>query len=67
MADELKTPLTDDHYNQIVDALKRIKFGEEQIALAESAGLDMSQRKADLADAKQKLLGVKRAYFPNRA
>lgn len=59
-------PLTQDHLRQIQDGLHFIGLAETQIELAQRAGLDVSDQKAKLVDAKAKLLQIKQVYFPNQ-
>lgn len=66
MATNPFSPLTDDHHSQIVSALKQIEAAKAQVALAKQAGIDVSGADQKIQDAEQKLLAIKRTYFPNK-
>lgn len=63
---DIPNPLTEQHYQQIVNGLSVIAQAEQQILLAKQAGINVDQQSAQLADNKQKLLQVKNTYFPGR-
>lgn len=60
------SPLTLDHLQQIKNSLSVIEQAEAQISLAERAGIDMTNQKAQIADSKAKLLQIKSVYFPGQ-
>lgn len=60
------SPLTGEHLAQINDALERAKAGEAQITLAERAGLDVADQKAQLERDVEKLRQIKSVYFPGQ-
>lgn len=51
---------------QIRDQLSKLDDADVQIARAERAGIDMSERKKQAQDARQRLLKIKQAYFPGQ-
>jgi hypothetical protein len=64
MADIPNSPLTKAHLEEIQRGLNVIKNAEYQITLAKQAGIDVSDKEAQLADAKDKLQRLKSVYFP---
>ena len=60
------SPLTDDHLNQINDALQKVTVAESQITLAKQAGIEMAHHENQVTAAKERLLAIKRTYFPGR-
>jgi len=60
------SPLTEEHYQQIRNALDMIAVGEQQIDLARRAGIDVADSEQQVKDAKSKLLQIKNVYFPGR-
>lgn len=59
-------PLTQDDINQLNEQLKTVTFAESEIRKAESAGIDMTEQKAQLKDTKAQLLRIKNTYAPGR-
>lgn len=51
---------------QIRDQLNKLDEADVQIARAERAGIDMTERKKQAKDAREKLLKIKQAYFPGQ-
>jgi hypothetical protein len=60
------SPLTDEHLNQINEGLTHVQIAESQIMLAKQAGIDVSSHEQQINAAKDRLLAIKRAYFPGR-
>lgn len=59
-------PLTEEHYQQLRNALDQINQTKQQIELAKRAGIDVSASEAQLADTETKLRQIKSVYFPGR-
>jgi len=59
--------LTVEHKKQIDKALDAIKAAEAEVKRATNAGIDVSDQKTRLADAKSKLLAIRNAYWPGGA
>lgn len=57
-------PLTEEHRINIDQSLTDLKRGEEILKRAQQAGLDVEAQVAENASAREKLLGLKRAFFP---
>lgn len=65
MTDALN-PLTETHFNNIVEGIRR---ADEAIAAAEKAalaGIDLSSVRQQAIEARDRLLKVKQVYFPGR-
>ncbi len=62
----VNSPLTDQHLEDINNALAQLKVAEQQINLAKAAGIDVSQHEQDLKDTRAQLQKVKQVYFPGR-
>lgn len=65
MATNPHSPLNDQHLSDINQALITIDRAEAQILLATQAGIDVSLAKQQLDSNKERLLKIKRVYFPN--
>jgi hypothetical protein len=59
--------LTDQHYQNLVNALDQAKRIQTEIDLATQAGLDVTQAQATLNDSVAKIRQIKSVYFPGRA
>lgn len=59
--------LTEQHYQNLVNALDQAKRIQTEITLAQQAGLDVSQAQATLTDSVNKINQIKAVYFPGRA
>lgn len=68
MAPKAKTafenPLTLEHKAQIEEALAVLKGLNEHITRAKQAGIDIADLEKQKVELEQKLLAIKRAYFP---
>jgi len=60
------SPLNDTHLDSILAGLKWLDLLEPELKKAQAAGVDVSQKIADAAAARQRLLSLKNVYFPNR-
>lgn len=65
MATNPFSPLDQTHLSQINNGLQLLDQAEAQVVLAKQAGIDVSKQEADIQLHKQKLLALKRTYFPN--
>ena len=54
------------HLSQIQNALVVIANAEQHVDQAARAGIDVSAQRAQLTDAKSKLLQLKQVYFPGQ-
>lgn len=59
-------PLNETHLQTINNALDHVKYAKEQIALAKSAGIDVTAHEKILDDTHDKLRKLKNVYFPNQ-
>ena len=59
--------LTDQHYQNLVNALDQAARVQTEIDLAKQAGLDVTQAQATLNDSVAKIRQIKNTYFPGRA
>jgi hypothetical protein len=59
-------PLTDDHLQQINDALAAAAIAYKQLDLATLAGLDVTAQRASLDASTATLRQIKQVYFPGR-
>ncbi len=59
-------PLSEQHYQQLVDGLAAAQRGLAHIELAKRAGIEVSAAEAQLLDTQSRLLKIKQVYFPNR-
>jgi hypothetical protein len=59
--------LTDQHYQNLVNALDQARLVQTEIDLATQAGLDVTQAQATLNDSVAKIRQIKATYFPGRA
>lgn len=60
------SPLTEEHLNQMNNALDVAIRAQQQIEMAKRAGIDVSQLEASLKDSTDKIRQVKSVYFPGR-
>lgn len=60
------SPLTEEHLNQMNNALDVATRAQQQIDTAKRAGIDVSQLEAQLKDSVDKIRQVKSVYFPGR-
>lgn len=60
------TIINDNHLPQINDALAKVQLAQNEINLAKQAGIDVSAQQAQLTDSNNKLLALKRTYFPGQ-
>lgn len=61
------TILTEEHYQNLRNALDQAANIQREITLAKQAGLDVTQAQATLDDSVNKIRQVKGTYFPGRA
>ena len=66
MATIPNSPLTDDHLQQMNNALDHAQRAFQQIELAKRAGIDVADLEKTLTDSVAKIRQVKSVYFPNR-
>lgn len=59
------SPLDATHLSQIVNGLQLLDQAEAQVVLAKQAGIDVSRQEKDILEHRNKLLALKRTYFPN--
>jgi hypothetical protein len=59
-------PLTEQHLQDMNDALKHITNVRESIRLAERAGIDVTEHKKLIDEHEQKIKQIKSVYFPDR-
>lgn len=59
-------PLTDDHLAAIKVGLGAAKEAKDLLQRAEAAGMDVSAQKETIQKGEERLLGLKRAFFPNQ-
>ena len=59
--------LTDQHYQNLVNALDQAKRIQTEIDLATQAGLDVTQAQDTLNASVAKIRQIKSVYFPGRA
>jgi hypothetical protein len=60
-------PLTEEHLNEINNALSDGELAQKHIEMAKRAGIDVSQHEAQHTENMQKLRQIKQVYFPNRS
>lgn len=66
MAVEFQNPLTEEHLNQINNALEAAQFARSQIDMAKRAGIDVASHEQQLNTNEARLLQIKQVYFPGR-
>lgn len=59
-------PLTDEDLVQLNENLARLNEADEQIRLAERAGIDVAELKTQSRDNRASLLKIKASYFPGK-
>lgn len=59
-------PLTDEHLKSIDEALTSLKGTRETIERAKQAGLPFDEIDVQEKELTSKLLGIKRAFFPEK-
>lgn len=59
-------PLTSEHLKSINEALVSLKSSQEVIQRAIQAGLPLEDAAKEANDLSSKLLGIKRAFFPEK-
>jgi len=57
--------LTQDHLNQINQALQALNDADELMVRAAQAGIDVSSQQAQSQSARTQLQRIKQAFFPN--
>jgi len=57
-------PLTDEHLQGINKSLDSIKIAEQVIKRSRQAGIDVEEKATEIQSLKEKLLGIKSAFFP---
>ena len=62
----MANPLTDTDLDLINDNLLQLKVANDQIKLAQQAGLDVTCLKQQASDQQAQLLKLKQTYFPGR-
>jgi predicted Ser/Thr protein kinase len=66
MSPQPGSPLTDEHLQQINNALDAIKIAKVQIDLAKRAGIDVANAEDLNNQNEAKLRQIKQVYFPGR-
>lgn len=66
MNDEHIRPLKDDDFVMIREGLDNLSRAEQEIAKAERAGIDVSDRKGQVKELRNKLTQIRNVYFPGR-
>lgn len=61
-----QSPLTEQNFKEITDALEAIRMVKYQIGLAKKAGIDVSSQEKAALDSEEKLIRIKSVYFPGR-
>ena len=59
-------PLTDEHLSAIKTGLGAAKEAKDLLQRAEAAGMDVASQKETILRGEERLLGLKRAFFPNQ-
>jgi len=59
-------PLDDNDLSKIQTNLDKLQLAEEQIKLAEQAGLDVAQFRETARNQRAQLLKIKQTYFPGQ-
>lgn len=59
-------PLTDEHLTSINEGILQLKASREIIDRAKQAGLPMDEQDKKEKELSSKLLGLKRAFFPEK-
>lgn len=62
----ITAPLTDQDFETIKAQLETLDGLDEQLRLAEQAGIDVADNKKAARDARSQLNRLKQTYFPNR-
>jgi len=60
------SPLTEQDYERIRDAMADIAEAQRQLDLAKRAGIDVSALEAQLTEQAGKLRALRQVYFPGR-
>lgn len=58
--------LTEDHYQQIKNALDVIELVKPEVDKASRAGINVDDQRRTIADVEKRLLALKNVYFPGR-
>jgi hypothetical protein len=61
---DIANPLTDTHLAQINEKLEQLNQADIAITKAQQAGIDVGNRRAEVAEARAKLTAIKTVYFP---
>lgn len=59
-------PLTESHYQQIVNNLDILDQAQRQVEKAKQAGINVADQQAQITETRAKLLQIKNVYFPGR-
>jgi len=62
----IQSPLTEDHYRQIVAAINYLRSITPEMDRAQMAGIDMAQHRLEHKANLDKLMALKNVYFPGR-
>ncbi len=60
------SPLSEQHFTQIQQALAALDRADRHIQMARMAGIDVALQEKASAEARDKLLRIKQVYFPGR-
>jgi hypothetical protein len=60
------SPLNEQHLLKINDALAQLDRADNQITMAEQAGIPIPGRREEVAAARKQLLAIKQVYFAGR-
>lgn len=60
----IEKPLTEQDLEQMNANLQTLADLDEQVRLAQLAGVDVSDQKARITETRQQILKMKQAYFP---